>query len=203
MIICTLSLFHRAIMATSPQAEHEPYAGPPPGNATTAVRRGRRRRLNRDNWWWMAAFVLPALLIVVVVQLYPLAFSGWLSTQDWTLTNSQTSEGFVGLQNFDKVLKNDVFRRAVRNSVIITGTAVSVEMILGIGLAYLAVGSSWPMRIVRTILILPMVIAPVAAGTLWRMMLNSQMGLVNYMLSRSSAYRDRTGLETPTGRSFR
>ena len=130
----------------------------------------------------MAAFVVPALLIVVVVQGYPLVFSAYLATQDWTLTSSQTSEGFVGLENFVKVLQNDVFRRAVRNSAIITGSAVFIEMMLGTGLAYLAAGTGWPMRIVRTILILPLVIAPVAAGTLWRMMLNSQMGLTNYLL---------------------
>ena len=141
-----------------------------------------RRRLGHD-WRWMAVFVLPALLIVVAVQLYPLLFSAYLSTQEWTLTSSQTSEGFVGLENFAKVLSNSVFQRAVVNSAIITGSAVIIEMILGTALAYLAVGSSWPMRIVRTILILPLVIAPVAAGTLWRMMLNSQMGLTNFLLS--------------------
>lgn len=142
----------------------------------------RRRRLGHD-WRWMAMFVLPALLIVVAVQLYPLLFSAYLSTQEWTLTSSQTSQGFVGLENFAKVLSNSVFQRAVVNSAIITGSAVILEMILGTALAYLAVGSTWPMRIVRTILILPLVIAPVAAGTLWRMMLNSQMGLTNFLLS--------------------
>lgn len=142
----------------------------------------RRRRLGHD-WPWMAMFVLPALLIVVAVQLYPLLFSAYLSTQEWTLTSSQTSERFVGLENFAKVLSNSVFQRAVVNSAIITGSAVILEMILGTALAYLAVGSSWSMRIVRTVLILPLVIAPVAAGTLWRMMLNSQMGLTNFLLS--------------------
>jgi len=131
----------------------------------------------------MVAFVLPASLLVVAVQFYPLLFSAYLSTQDWTLTSSQSSEGFVGLDNFAKVLRNDVFQRAVRNSALITGTAVTLEMILGTALAYLAVGSSRTIRAVRTLLILPLVIAPVAAGTLWRMMLNSQMGLTNYLLS--------------------
>ena len=135
------------------------------------------------DWPWMVAFVVPALLVVVVIQGYPLLFSGYLATQEWTLTSSQTSEGFIGLENFRKVLQNEVFRRAVRNSIIITGSAVLIEMVLGTVLAYLASGYSWTMRIVRTILILPLVIAPVAAGTLWRMMLNSQMGLANYLLS--------------------
>lgn len=131
----------------------------------------------------MAAFVAPAVLLVIAVQFYPLIFSAYLATQEWTLTSSQSSQGFVGLGNFVKVLHNEVFQRAVRNSAMITGSAVAIEMLLGTGLAYLAVGSSRVIRVVRTILILPLVIAPVAAGTLWRMMLNSQMGLTNYLLS--------------------
>ncbi|PWH18532.1 MAG: hypothetical protein DDG58_06425 [Ardenticatenia bacterium] len=150
--------------------------------STVMITQKRRRRLRHD-WPWMAAFVVPAALLVVAVQFYPLLFSAYLSTQDWTLTSSQSSEGFVGLQNFAKVLQNDVFQRAVRNSALITGTAVVLEMIIGTALAYLAAGSSRIIRAVRTLLILPLVIAPVAAGTLWRMMLNSQMGLTNYLLS--------------------
>lgn len=153
-----------------------------PATSTYRPARRRRRRLGQD-WPWMAAFVVPALLIVVIIQGYPLLFSAYLATQDWILTDSPVSEGFVGLANFAKVLQNEVFQRAVQNSAIITGSAVVIEMLLGTVLAYLAAGNSWPMRVVRTILILPLVIAPVAAGTLWRMMLSSQMGLTNYLLS--------------------
>ena len=132
---------------------------------------------------WLIAFVLPAFLIVVAVQFYPLAYSAFLSVQDWVLTESQVPKGFVGLENFAKELADDTFRRSVRNSVLITGGALVLQMSLGICLAYLTMGSSWRMRAIRTLLILPMVIAPVAAGTLWRILLNSRAGLVNHLLS--------------------
>ncbi len=132
---------------------------------------------------WLIIFVIPAFVIVVAVQFYPLAYSAYLSVQDWTLTESQTTKGFVGLDNFVKELSDDTFRRAVRNSALITGGALVLQMSLGICLAYLTMGSSWRMRAVRTLLILPMVIAPVAAGTLWRILLNSRAGLVNHLLS--------------------
>ncbi|PID56330.1 hypothetical protein CSB45_11625 [candidate division KSB3 bacterium] len=140
-----------------------------------------RRRWNHD-WPWMIAFILPAFIVVVVVQFYPLAYSAFLTVQKWSLTSSQEPEGFSGVANFVKMLDSDVFRRSVRNSCYITGGAVLIEMLLGMGLAYLTMGKSWLMRSVRTTLILPMVIAPVAAGTLWRMMLNSRAGLVNHIL---------------------
>ena len=132
---------------------------------------------------WLVIFVIPAFVIVVAVQFYPLVYSAFLSVQDWVLTESQVPKGFVGLENFAKELSDDTFRRAVRNSILITGGALVLEMFLGVCLAYLTMGSSWRMRAIRTLLILPMVIAPVAAGTLWRILLNSRAGLVNHLLS--------------------
>lgn len=132
---------------------------------------------------WLVLFVIPAFVIVVAVQFYPLAYSAFLSVQDWVLTESQVPKGFVGLENFVKELSDEIFRRSVRNSVLITAGALVLEMFLGVCLAYLTMGSSWRMRSIRTLLILPMVIAPVAAGTLWRILLNSRAGLVNHLLS--------------------
>ncbi len=131
---------------------------------------------------WLLVFVLPAFLIVVAVQFYPLAYSALLSVQEWSLTESQAPQGFVGWDNFARELGDSTFQRSVRNSIVITGGAVILEMFLGVCLAYLTMGSSWRMRAVRTLLILPMVIAPVAAGTLWRILLNSRAGLVNHLL---------------------
>ncbi len=138
---------------------------------------------SRHDLPWLIAFVLPAFLIVVAVQFYPLAYSAALSVQEWSLTESQQPKGFVGLDNFIEELGDETFRRSVRNSVWITGGAVFLEMILGVCLAYLTMGASWRMRAVRTLLILPMVIAPVAAGTLWRILLNYRAGLLNHLLS--------------------
>ena len=138
---------------------------------------------SRHDLPWLLAFVLPAFVIVVAVQFYPLAYSAVLSVQEWSLTESQEPQGFVGLDNFRAELGDSTFQRSVRNSIVITGGAVILEMLLGVCLAYLTMGSSWRMRAVRTLLILPMVIAPVAAGTLWRILLNSRAGLVNHLLS--------------------
>jgi ABC-type sugar transport system permease subunit len=124
----------------------------------------------------LVAFSVPALLVVVGVQLYPLLYSAFLATQDWSLLRSPVPLGWNGTTNFSLALGDPVFQRAIQNSAIITGVAVFAELVLGVGLAYLTAGHGWKTRVLRTILILPMVIAPVAAGTLWRMLLNTQSG---------------------------
>jgi multiple sugar transport system permease protein len=136
----------------------------------------RGRTGGRDKLW-LWGFSLPALVVVVGVQLYPLMYSAFLSTQDWNMARSPGPLGWVGLDNFRQVLGDAVFQRAVQNSLFITGVSVSIEVLLGIGLAYLTIGSGGRVRIMRTLLILPMVIAPVAAGTLWRMIFNTRAGL--------------------------
>ena len=160
-------------MATTARTAGEPRA---------RTVRGRKFFANRD-WVWLAVFLIPAFLVVVVLQFYPLAYSAFISVQDWRLTESQTPQGFIGLANFSSILTDPVFQRAVSNSALITGGGVLIELLLGFTLAFLTIGSSWTMRSIRTLLILPMVIAPVAAGTLFRMILNSRSGLLLVFLS--------------------
>lgn len=128
-------------------------------------------------------FILPAFLVVVLLQFYPLIYSIYLVFQDWKLTESPDPKGFIGLWNFINILNNDVFKRSILNSLIISGTAVFFEVILGVSLAYLFNRERKLNGLVRTLILLPMVIAPVAAGTLWRMMLNGRAGLINHFLS--------------------
>jgi multiple sugar transport system permease protein len=127
-------------------------------------------------------FLLPALAVLLVAQGYPLIYSLYLSFVDFALAKSPTPGGFVGLANYAKAFQDPVFQQAMRTSVIFAIAATTFEVGLGLLLAYLVVGESLPTRITRTILIMPMVIAPVAVGTMWRMLLNSQAGLVNYSL---------------------
>ena len=134
-------------------------------------------------WKSYSLLITPAVIFVIILQFYPLAYSFYLSFQEWSLTSSQTPQGFNNFKNYGDILNDEVFHRAVSNSVIITSVSVFFQMIFGVGLAYLTIGSSWQLRLVRTILIIPMVIAPVAAGTLWRMLLNSRSGLFNYILN--------------------
>jgi ABC-type sugar transport system permease subunit len=141
---------------------------------------GRRPTGIRRDSLWLAGFSIPALLLVVGVQLYPFLYSAYLSVIDWSLLRSPEPRGFAGVDNFQWILADPVFRTSVQNSFVITGASVILELVLGIGLAYLTSGSGWRVRAIRTVLILPMVIAPVAAGTLWRMILNTQSGLAAF-----------------------
>ena len=54
-----------------------------------------------------------------------------------------------------------------------------LQIALGLGLALLTVGEGFVLRLSRTLLMLPMVVAPIAVGTIWRMILSARVGPLN------------------------
>jgi multiple sugar transport system permease protein len=131
----------------------------------------------------LVLFLVPALVFLLLAQGYPLVYSFYLSFIDFALAKSPVPGGVVGLANYTKALQDPVFQQAMRISLTFAVIATTIEVLLGLLLAYQLIGERFWTKVWRTILIMPMVIAPVAVGTMWRMLLNSRAGLVNYALS--------------------
>lgn len=131
----------------------------------------------------LALLLLPGLLVLIAAQFYPLAWSAWISFVDWSLASSPTPRGFAGLANYLRALGDPVMREAAVTTITFALGTAALQMTAGFVLAWLTVGESRSMRVARTLLILPMVIAPVAVGTIWRMMLSARVGVINRMLA--------------------
>jgi multiple sugar transport system permease protein len=127
-------------------------------------------------------FLLPALAFLLVAQAYPLVYSLYFSFINFELAKSPIPGGFVGFDNYIRAFQDPVFQQAIWISLKFALIATFFEVGLGLLLAYLLVGESFWTRAGRTILITPMIIAPVVVGTMWRMLMNSRSGLVNYGL---------------------
>lgn len=130
----------------------------------------------------LVIFLVPLVLVLLVTQIIPLGFSTYLATTSWQLIDRGASAAWVGLKNFQAVLTDAVFRDSFRVSLQFALGSTSVQLLLGLLLAYMMVGESWVMRISRTLMIIPMFIPGVVVGTIWRMMLNVNAGVVNYLL---------------------
>jgi len=128
-------------------------------------------------------FLIPLLLVLGITDLYPLAFSTFLSTTSWDLIDRGASAEWVGLRNFLTVLRDPIFVDSFKTSLKFSLGATAAELVLGLIVAYMVVGESKVMRAVRTILLIPMFIPGVVVGTMWRMMLNVNAGIVNHLLS--------------------
>jgi len=96
----------------------------------------------------------------------------------------------VGLQNYQNLLHDANFGRSLATTLIFTIVATAVEFVLGLALALLLKEEFSFQGIIRSSLIIPMVIAPVVVGIIWRLLYNADVGLFSF------------AVQALTGRSF-
>lgn len=111
--------------------------------------------------------LLPALVITIVVTQLPFLVTIYYSLQDWNLQRPDDRR-FAGLSNYTQAFSDARFRDAAVNTVAITASAVLVSMLLGVCFALLLDRRFLGRGIVRTMLISPFLIMPVAAALLWK-----------------------------------
>ncbi len=126
--------------------------------------------------------MVPAVSVLIVTQVYPLLYSAYFSLFDWTLARSPQPGAFIWFQNYSRAFNDHVFMQAVATTTVFAVSATVFELLIGFLLAYLTVGERFLVQVSRTILLMPMVIAPVAVGTMWRMMFSARAGLLNHLL---------------------
>lgn len=127
-------------------------------------------------------FLAPALLIMVLALLYPLGYMVYGSFRDWDPSQSLGESEFIGLANYVTLWNDPNFRESVGVTLKFAVSVVSVEMLLGVGLALLLDRNLRGMSVLRTLFILPMMIAPVVVGLVWRYMYHPTVGVFNKTL---------------------
>jgi len=124
--------------------------------------------------------VAPAVLLLMTLTLYPVLYGAWISV--FNKHSFFAEQTFVGLGNYAYVLTDAQFWNSVRLGSIYALSSIILQIALGVTAA-LVVNEAFPGRnIVRSILIFPYVVPTVLAVILWKWLLNSQFGLVNYLL---------------------
>ena len=118
----------------------------------------------------------PATLALAAVSVYPLLSGIAAST---TRFRYGRIVGQAGLQNYRNVLHDQTFWQAIGTTAKFVARGVTIETLLGLGLALLVVREVRGIRFVRVSLILPMTVAPVVVGVIWRLLYDSEIGLVN------------------------
>jgi sorbitol/mannitol transport system permease protein len=119
--------------------------------------------------------------MIAVTQL-PFVATLVISFFDWNALYPKARH-FTGLGNYSDVLTDPDLRHSVWTTILLTVTVVLVSLILGLGLALLLDRRFRGRGIVRTLLIAPFLVVPVAAALLWKHVLyNPEYGLLNGLL---------------------
>ncbi|MBO9577215.1 MAG: sugar ABC transporter permease [Microbacteriaceae bacterium] len=125
------------------------------------------------------AFAAPFLVGFSVFIAYPVAASGFYSFTDFNLF--QPPE-FVGLDNYARMADDERFWIALTNTLLLTVTGVPLSIIIAIAGAHLL---NLPVRgqpLFRALVYLPSIVPIVVGGYLWRWLLNTEYGFINYFL---------------------
>ncbi|MEM1382593.1 MAG: sugar ABC transporter permease [Pseudomonadota bacterium] len=124
----------------------------------------------------------PAAVIMAIALLYPLGYMVWGSFRDWDPSQTIGEAEFVGLKNYVTLLNDPNFLESLGVTLRFALVVVTVEMVLGVGLALLLDRNIRGMSALRTMFILPMMIAPVVVGLMWRYMYHPTVGTFNRSL---------------------
>ena len=127
-------------------------------------------------------FLAPAALVLAFALLYPIGYMVYASFLDWNPSQTIGQARSVGLRNYSNLLVDPAFHESLWVTIRFASIVVTAEMILGVGLALLLDRKLRGMSLLRTLFILPMMIAPIVVGLMWRYMYHPTVGTFNRTL---------------------
>jgi sorbitol/mannitol transport system permease protein len=127
--------------------------------------------------------LLPALVFLIIVTQLPFVATLVISFMRWNALSPQT-RGWAGFDNYRKVFTDPALRSSVLFTIVLTATVVIVSLALGLAVALLLDRTFFGRGIVRTLMITPFLIVPVAAALLFKHgIYNPSYGLLNGTLT--------------------
>jgi len=127
-------------------------------------------------------FIMPTLILLIVMNIFPLLWSLVLSFTKYSAIASE-SPTFVGTRNFTQLLSDSSTWSYFRTTAYFVLLAVIAQFIIGFGLALLLNRDFKGKSFIVPLLLIPMMLSPVVVGLFWRFILDTQWGLLNYLIS--------------------
>lgn len=127
-------------------------------------------------------FLAPAAAIMIIGLLYPVGYMIYASFLDWNPSQRIGEADWIGLRNYAALLQDANFWESTRVTLKFSSIVVVSEMVIGVGLALLLDRKIRGISVLRTIFILPMMIAPIVVGLMWRYMYHPSVGIFNQTL---------------------
>lgn len=145
--------------------------------ATPAARTTRRRA-----GYQLIAMALsaPAIILMFVLLIGPIIAVLLLSFTDWSLGDAGFN--WVGLATYREMLGDDVFWKAIANTLIYAAIVIPGSIVLGLGAALLIESVTFGRALWRAIYFLPVMSTLIAMAVVWEFMLNAKFGMVSQLL---------------------
>ena len=136
-----------------------------------------------------AVLITPTLLLVIGVVAYPLIYSFVMSFGDVEFANIKDYD-FVGVSQYVKTFTDPEFIDAIQVSAKFVFFTVLVKLVLGTLIAVMLKEKFVGRSIARALIIIPWATPFVVVGLMWKWMLHSKVGVINFFLQRLGIIQD-------------
>lgn len=150
--------------------------GRPAGRPTPRTRR-------RPFPWFKYISIAPLAVFLVALVAYPVGQLVWMSLGDVKLVAGDFLWRSVGLANYQRMLTDEIFRIALKNSAVFVFFTVALTVLLGIVLALATDRLVRHQQLAQNVIIWPAIVAPVVVSVVWLLVLSPQIGLLNRILA--------------------
>jgi multiple sugar transport system permease protein len=127
-------------------------------------------------------YVAPAVILMIAALAYPIGKATELAFYDWGMGTPWETARWIGSEAFVEMLASPQVWTSMGVTFAFVAIAVTAEMVLGTALALFLERPVRGMRFFRTVFVLPMMIAPICVGLIWRYMFDAQFGPINHLL---------------------
>ncbi|MGH6944551.1 MAG: carbohydrate ABC transporter permease, partial [Geminicoccaceae bacterium] len=139
-------------------------------------------------------FLAPALILLLLILVGPFCYMVWTSLTDLSFALPDRDGNFVGFDNFRHLMHDPIFWHSFVLTMTFVIGAVSIEFVLGFALALLFRHQLRRQGVVLTLFLIPMMLAPVAIGLIWKLLLQGDFGMLTHYLRAVGIIDLRTAL---------
>lgn len=125
-------------------------------------------------------FPAPAVAVLFLLVVLPIAFNLYLAFTKWTVGLGQPR--WIGFENFVELVTDERVWNGVWVMTLFSGLSLALEIGLGLAIALYFNRDFRGGELVQAIYIFPFAATPVAVALIWRIMLNPEIGVLNYLL---------------------
>lgn len=143
---------------------------------------GRPGPVRRDGAWTWYILIGPPFALLFLLTAAPLAVSLYTSLLKWNLGNP-VGPSFIGLQNFIDLATDSSFWHSLGLTGYQVVVTVVIQLVLGTLIALLLNQDFRGSNLLRSVYLIPMMTTPVVVGLMWRLLYNTDSGMVNYLIS--------------------
>ncbi len=128
-------------------------------------------------------FIMPALVLLVLIVIFPTIFLYYISMTNYDMTVGWDAKRFVWFENFLYLFFDEpLFWKSLGITFIFVSVSVSCELVLGMLVALGLSRMNRSKRLFVSLIIIPMVCTPSIISLMWKLILNTEYGVANYLL---------------------